>query len=170
MNSALARLSRELDRLEPWLDHPDPARRHETVSSWCVGQQVDHTLKVAASILERLGQDGKEPKTPISFEGRVVLALGWIPRGVGKAPELSHGVLRPPGELRAAMAGVRALVERLRQEPARISHRRRTVRHPRFGGLTPAQALRFAEIHTRHHLKILRDIDRIDRGRSSSAP
>lgn len=159
MSSSLAGVRRELDRLEPWLATADLARRRDAVSKWCLGEQIDHTLKVAASILERLGQVGKEPKTPISLVGRLVLLVGWIPRGVGKAPEASLGVLRSAPELSAALAHVRGLVDRLAGAPERLDHRRRTVRHPRFGGLTPAQALRFVEIHTRHHLKILRDID-----------
>jgi hypothetical protein len=34
------------------------------------------------------------------------------------------------------------------------------VPHPRFGGLRPAQALRFAAVHMDHHLRIIADIVR----------
>jgi hypothetical protein len=156
----LARVVGALERLDEWIDRPDLALRRETISAWSLGEQIDHVLKVAATMLGRLAEDGKEPKTPISLDGRAVLLLGWIPRGVGKAPEATRGMLVPAAELRAALAQVRELAARLDADDARLTHRRRTVRHPRFGGLTPAQALRFLEIHTRHHLKILRDIER----------
>jgi hypothetical protein len=37
---------------------------------------------------------------------------------------------------------------------AQLSH----MRHPYFGGLTPAEWLRFIPVHHHHHLKIVRDI------------
>jgi hypothetical protein len=32
------------------------------------------------------------------------------------------------------------------------------IRHPFFGGLTPAQTLRSIVVHARHHLRIAREI------------
>jgi hypothetical protein len=157
MHPGLAAVTRALDDVEPWLGR-DLATRRAAVSSWSVGEQLDHTLKVAAAILERLSTEGKEPGTSISSLGRLVLALGWMPRGAGKAPEFSLPAQTAASELRAALAGVRATIDALAGDEPRLRSPRRVVRHPRFGGLTAAQALRFAALHTRHHLKILRDI------------
>ena len=33
-----------------------------------------------------------------------------------------------------------------------------TFKHPYFGILTKRQSIRFIEVHTKHHLKIIRDI------------
>lgn len=139
------------------------AARAERVSDWTVGQQLEHILLVGAAVPARLTDPDARVSRGINGIGRLLLALGWLPRGVGKAPA---GVR--PGDptresLRAALDGFRRALAALRADPALLAHRRPVFPHPYFGGLDPARTLRFLAVHTHHHLKIVRDIRRAAR-------
>ncbi len=130
------------------------------VSSWSISQQLDHILKVAKSTLQVIvAGKALDNVKPINLKGRLVLAVGFIPRGFAKAPERLYGVATSSNELLALLEDVRALLERI-GEPAFEAKEIAVVRHPIFRGLTPEQTLRFVVVHTRHHLKIVRDIAR----------
>lgn len=151
-------MKRELDELQSWLDKPD--RHAAAVSSWSIHKQVEHTALVARQILELVegleaGTAG-EPTGRLRWPAHLVLTLGWIPRGKGVAPP---SVL--PGDAPDA-AAIRGILEAAR---SRLCTRRppsggNRAAHPHFGGMTARQWARFLDIHTRHHLKIIRDIDR----------
>ena len=148
----------DLDELEAWLAKPD--RHAAGVSSWSIHKQVEHTALVARQILELVrgleaGAVG-EPGGRIRWPAHLVLALGWIPRGKGVAPpSVLPGEAPDPTAIRSILADVRAR-QRTRRTPAGGNR----AAHPHFGALTARQWLRFLGIHTRHHLKIIRDIDR----------
>jgi hypothetical protein len=154
----LARIRGQLERIDA-LCGASEARlfaTNERVSAWSPAEHADHLLKVTKSILDRLPSDEALPRG-ISFIGRCVLALRWIPRGIGKTPERLHGKRSTSAELQARLARVTAALETV--DPATVDAARvRNVPHPRFGGLTPAQALRFVTVHNEHHLKIVGDI------------
>lgn len=134
--------------------------RAERVSAWSIGQQFDHILKVL-EFGDRALREARDPlPRGIKPMGRVVLALGWFPRGVAKSPQR---VL--PGE--ATQEDLLTRVALLRQRysdpalPPAIDRVEGPVfPHPFFGGLTARQGLRFLVVHTRHHLRIVADIRR----------
>lgn len=128
----------------------------DAVSGWCPAEHVDHLAKVSTSIFDRILSKGviDNPK-PLSFIGRLILLIGWIPRGKGRSPEKLHGKRADHATLLASLSAAEALLARLDGFPLGNAP---SVPHPRFGGLTPAQALRFVEVHNEHHLKIVRDI------------
>jgi DinB superfamily len=138
----------------------DLLRTVPKVSGWCAAQHLDHLAKVSSSVLRRLTTTGHAPPgRGITFLGRLVLGIGWIPRGRGKSPERLQGTCVAPAELLASLAEMETLMQQV--DVARLADSRTpTVGHPKFGGLTPAQALRFISIHNAHHLKILEDIAR----------
>lgn len=136
----------------------DVSASNPQISAWCIAQQLDHLLKVASSIVRRINQPGVEPlKNGVTFLGRMVLTSGWIPRGRGKAPERLVGTICSAAEIEAALVQLETMMDAIDVDAARSS-RAATVPHPKFGGLTPSQALRFAAIHTDHHLKIVAEI------------
>ena len=97
----------------------------------------------------------------MNLTGHLLLALGWIPRGVGKSPKgvvpAERNAGRPRGARRPAAQGSTAT----RRSPRRVLADPTPVfPHPYFGGLTALQGLRFLGIHTHHHLKIVADIRR----------
>ena len=112
---------------------------------------------ILANISDALARDdgpGGKP-TPL---GRVVLTLGRIPRGRGKAPAATLpeglGGEEIVSELEAQRSAIAELGERLED----VLRCRETFRHPYFGHLTPRGWLRFIDIHHRHHLKIIDDV------------
>ena len=152
----LARIREQLQRIGALCGDTRVFTVNERVSAWSPAEHVDHLLKVTKSILDRLPSDEALPGG-ISLMGRAVLGLRWIPRGRGRTPERLTGKHCTTEELQARLARVTAAVNAVDAavvDAARI----RNVPHPRFGGLTPAQALRFVTVHTEHHLKIVRDI------------
>ena len=133
------------------------ALRREAVSQWSVAQQLDHALRVCASILGRIDAPGEAIPKKLHWIGRAILVTGYIPRGKGKSPTSLLPVLCSREELRQSVSDTRAVLERVVVGAASESNDR-IVMHPMFGGLTAKEAFAFAIIHTRHHLAIVRDI------------
>jgi hypothetical protein len=128
-----------------------------SVSGWSVAQQLDHILKVCSAMLKGMLRPGDAPPGGINMTGRLILLVGRIPRGRGKAPERLRGVDASPEELAASLAETRRLLAEVRAESFGPANNP-IVRHPYFGGLTPSQTLRTIVVHTRHHLRIAREI------------
>lgn len=130
------------------------------VSAWCPAEHLDHLTKASSSIFRRLLDGGAAPpRHAINLIGRLVLTLGWIPRGRGKTPERLSGTRANCAALLASIDEMESLARQL--DPGALTPvRTPVVPHPKFGGLTPAQALRFVAIHNEHHLRIIMDMER----------
>lgn len=163
----LASLHEELlSQVDEWLvvaEDPGPFPLARTqVSGWCALEHAEHMAKADEASLRQLDQAlarsrAGEPGPPMRLAGRVLLALGWIPRGLGKAPEVTSAEGADRDEVAAALRRLRDRVEALAESMDEIARSRGRASHPVFGGLTPAQWLRFLWIHHHHHLKIVRD-------------
>lgn len=127
------------------------------ISGWTPAEHVDHSVKVATSIVNRLLDLTAERGKPFKFVGRLILLLGWIPRGKGRSPERLRAVQCSREELTAAIDALEVQLAKLGASHL-DAKRGGVVPHPLFGGLNPMQALRFTTVHTRHHLKIVRDV------------
>ena len=132
--------------------------RAPDASGWSVHQHVEHVAVSAGYFLTLLARLSKGEGTADGrprLIGRIVLRTGIIPRGKGEAPDF----VVPTGR-----RNVRRKLERARDKFAglgtlpRGGHR---LPHPFLGALSARQWARFAEVHTRHHLKIIRDILRV---------
>jgi len=159
-----AELVSGVERIGKLADDPDRlAVADATVSGWSVGQHVKHLWLVEDRILgwidQALGDPaGSPPGGSPSPTGGAVLVSGWIPRGRAKAPAMTE-----PGPTEAAdIAGrCEALLDVLAGLEPRLREIHRsecTLEHPLLGHFTPAQWMRFLDIHHRHHEKIIRDI------------
>ncbi|MFK7923659.1 MAG: DUF1569 domain-containing protein [Bacteroidia bacterium] len=143
-------------KLVEWEKHiPQKAALDTTVSHVSVAWHLDHGLKVINSISTALQKsDPSQFKRQINFTRMAVFLGGAMPRGVGKAPEsvqppeqiLTEDILSQLDEARSNIDQFKTL--------AIDAH----FDHPVFGTLNRDQVLRFLEIHTEHHLKIIRDI------------
>ncbi len=128
------------------------------ISGWTPAEHLDHSLKVAQSIVVRIADAEATPSARgISLVGRAILALGWIPRGRGRAPTKLHGMRATASELESRIVRFEGQLAAM-PVPDGAAARLPIVPHPRFGGLTPVQAVCFAAIHTRHHLRIVADV------------
>ncbi|MHC5009854.1 MAG: DinB family protein [Planctomycetota bacterium] len=162
LGAALNRLSEILHRPEERLYLRVPA-----VSAWSPAQQVEHILLALDGILGfirtlQTGGDEKiQPQGSPRLAGRVVLWTGWIPRGRAEAPDFVVPELQPPRPmLRENLASVLEKSCQTLGHPAALQGIRGTWPHPLLGNFSASQWLRFARIHTEHHLSIIDDIER----------
>jgi hypothetical protein len=156
------KITRQLDEIDDWLAGGEPAvaRRVPSVSGWSVAQQVDHVLMVVERSCERLMSRPEPLSRGLTWTGRIVLGLGWFPRGKAKAPKGFEGREIACAELASRVAALRGRLAELAATRDVIERREPVVPHPYFGGLSAARALRNAVVHTEHHLAIVRDIRR----------
>lgn len=152
--------TRILDQLDQWLAICRDLRPWTTtagaVSAWPPLVHAEHMALAGLGSVNQLEKAlEREGGPPIHFFGRLVLLLGWIPRGIGKAPPTTapRHVLR--AEVTALLESLRNRVTELDLE--RIARGRGRAHHPAFGGFTARQWFRFLDIHHRHHLRIVRD-------------
>jgi hypothetical protein len=140
----------QIDALIPLINKSNPK-----VSKSNVGWQLDHALKVFNAVCDWTEKSNpKDYKWTFNFWRSILFPLGFIPRGKAKAPKL---VLPPenikPEDLKSQIKTARNHVESLKKLPKKAY-----FKHFVFGMLPKKQTLRFLEMHTKHHLKIVRDI------------
>jgi len=134
-----------------------PAASAEDVSAWSTRQHAEHLVLANEGILAAIeGATAPETVEPLSVMGRLVLRSGSIPRGKGQAPESTVPAGTDAAGLLARLTAQEAQVAAL--DPAAVARLGVVANHPVFGGMTGAQWLRLASIHTRHHLAITDDI------------
>lgn len=135
----------------PWTTAPG------IVSAWPPLVHAEHMALAGHGSVGQLDKAlEREGGPPIHFFGRLVLLLGWIPRGIGKAPPTTAPKHIERAEIAALLEALRSRVTALDLE--RIDRGRGRAHHPAFGGFTARQWLRFLDIHHRHHLRIVRDL------------
>lgn len=164
LTSTYRRIVAQLGELEALAaDDAVVAMRAPRVSAWSVAQQLDHLAIVNLQVDGQIAKALAEAPTPgrrLKLIGRLALLSGWIPRGIGKAPEASRPRETEPAELRDRLAACRAAIAAWRDQLPAIERAAARRKHPRFGWLRPAEWLRFVALHNHHHLKIVRDIRR----------
>jgi DinB family protein len=153
------------------VDDADLALTVPGVSRWSVGQQLDHLSRVGTNVLTAMGKAVEtgtfgevETRLRMKFVGKALLGAAWFPRGVARAPRsaMPDGASEP-AEIRFRLTAMREAMGTLRGRGAEVLAMRTRMKHPRLGGLTPRQWVRFLFVHQRHHLKIVRDIRRASR-------
>jgi hypothetical protein len=151
----MKKLSEQLNEIERLITKCDAF--NERVSAVSVGWQLSHSMKTICRIVEALeSSTPSEYKKEFSMLGMIFINLKWLPRGKAKAPK----VVRPSEEiteqgLRVQLKKTKALVKKLP-----TLKKESFFPHPYFKDMRLKSAIRFLEIHTEHHLKIVRDICR----------
>jgi len=147
-------LESQIDELAGYIDRAELVS--PDVSGWSVGQQIEHSLLSIRTMVAAIGRtsDGSGPESSLTAIGRLVLMSGQIPRGRGQAPA-SVTVEATPNEEHLLRS-----VEKARSAIARLDEisDAGVFDHPYFGVLDKKRTIRFIEIHTDHHLAIVRDI------------
>jgi len=146
-------LNKEIKTLKEMINHSKV--KELEVSSNGIDWHIDHTLKailVVSKILKK--SDPSKYQRKYNLLRSVIFISGKIPRGKGKAP---RSVLPPENILKKDLhhqfdEAVKALNE-IENMPANSN-----FKHPYFGQLDLRLSMRFLDIHTNHHLKIMNDI------------
>lgn len=147
-------LSEHFMKIEQYLEKRD-ARKTE-VSHADVAWHLDHILKVIDRLYGGVEASKAEdfPGSRFSVQKEIVFLLGDFPRGVAQAPEsvtppetiLTEDIIRQLEDVKERLSKASQL------DPDQF------VEHPVFGPMGRNEALRFIEIHTDHHFKIIEDI------------
>lgn len=152
MSKQINKLTKLLEQIETYF--PAYATVNAGVSKASAGWHLSHSLITLAKVVENIAQsDPAAYKRSFSFARYYILAVKNIPRGKGRAPrsvlplEITEPILL--AQLKQAMMQVEIL-KALKPD--------QYFEHPNFGHLKLHQTTLFMEIHTRHHLKIVRDI------------
>ena len=86
--------------------------------------------------------------------GRFCLFTRYIPRGKGKAPK----IVMPTDDIKEEQLRDQLSLARKNIDDISSINGNATFKHPYFGVLNKKQTIKFVEVHTKHHLKIMRDI------------
>jgi len=125
------------------------------ISRATIGWQIDHSLKVINSVVKTLqSSDPTLYKNNFSFLGKFFFALGFFPRGKAKAPKY----VKPPETIL-----LEDLITQLQHAKSNLVtieslDENAFFKHPLFGNINTKRVHRFLELHTNHHLKIIKDI------------
>jgi len=134
---------------------PKALLRNKEISDWSIGMQIEHCLiatsRICDSVTESEPSVGKVKK---SITRRLIFLTGTIPRGRGKAPERSYPSTETNEfKLLEMLSAAHSAVEK-----AAEVNQNCWWEHMYFGVMKRDDALRFIEIHNKHHLKIIADI------------
>lgn len=152
MNKDSSFLDKELKLLESYFDKRDIGNAQ--VSKATVDWHIDHSLKTILSICNALLiSDPTKFKKRFSLPWFIMDVTGFIPRGFAQAPKK----VRPPDiillkDLERQLNEVKIALVKIEKLPAHAH-----FEHPVFKQLNRDQGLRFILIHTKHHLKIIKD-------------
>ena len=146
-------LAQKIEDLESYI--PKFEASNSKVSKVTVGWHLDHSLKVINGVITTLKQsDVSSYKNNFSLVGKVFFYLGHFPKGRAKAPKR---VLPPDVILQDDIV---KQINTAKQTLSDISslHDNAYFQHPLFGNINKKRVVRFLEIHTNHHLKIVKSI------------
>ncbi|WP_242131236.1 DUF1569 domain-containing protein [Aestuariivivens marinum] len=146
-------LNRLLAQVESYIPYKD--QENLLVSKATVGWQLDHTLKVFNTVsLTLKNSNPKDYKKQFNYWRILLFPLGYIPRGKAKAPKL----VLPPEVITKENLKAQLEIAKNHTDVLKTLPNHAYFKHFIFGVLTKKQTLRFLEMHTKHHLKIVRDI------------
>jgi len=150
----------QLDRVSAYLAEDDSLvdRRSDAVSGWSVGQQLEHVVHVIEACVERILEAPEALSRGVSWKGRLMLTLGRFPRGVAQSPAQFRGRQVSAAALRERVARLRGRFAELTTRTDLLERPDPAIPHHIFGGLSADRGLRLTEVHTAHHLAIVRDI------------
>ncbi len=150
----MKRLNKYLKEIERQI--PNAHEKDEKVSAQSVGWQLDHTLRVIIGISKELAKEKEaDYKSKRNVAKSYIFLTKTIPRGKGRAPErvVSKDNDFTTEKLSSLLDLARESLAQLKAVP-----KDNFFTHPLFGDLKKKKAIKFIGIHTKHHLKIVRDI------------
>ncbi len=142
-----------IKKLERYLSVKD--KRKASVTTSDVAWQIDHSLKVINLVSETLLKSNPEDyKSNFNTWRLVLFTIGYFPRGKVKAPKY----VRPPEIITIEDLNEQILLAYQNIERLKLADKHAHFKHFIFGLLDKKRTVRFLQLHTNHHLKIIRDI------------
>lgn len=142
-----------LNQLESHIPHFE--KTNPVVSQSTIGWQIDHSLLVINNVVDQLKESN-----PASYKWRFnwirfyIQVTNKIPRGKVKVPKSVSPIdIATMEELQVKLELARKNITDISTIPANSY-----FAHPFFGNLKLQSALWFLKLHTKHHLKIIKDI------------
>lgn len=146
-------LNKQLAQMETHI--PKHQLTVEKVSKSSVGWHLSHCLMVINGVCGILAKTKPENyKRDFNIKRAIIFPLGYMPRGMGKAPK----IVVPTKAIMAE--GLEEQLNFANKQVEATNHlpEKAYFIHHIFGMLNKKQTLQFLTIHTNHHLKIVRDI------------
>jgi len=148
---------KNLDAILPELANyiADYNQSNHAISEASVGWHIEHSLLVIKQVTATVAQsEPKLYKSKFNVKRFFVFLTKTIPRGKAQAPK----VVIPVEEIT-----IETLQESLKNTYQAIAYLKdcqenQYFMHPFFGQLNKKQTIKFLAIHTKHHLKIVRDV------------
>lgn len=129
---------------------------NEEISKSDVAWHIEHTLLTLNGITDFLIQaNPKNYRWSFNFIRIVVLTMKKIPRGRAKAPE----IVQPKGSINKESLHAHVGLTKNKIKALAMISKENYFTHPFFGDLKLNQTIGFLEIHTKHHLEIIEDIN-----------
>ncbi len=140
----------KMERYLPFMDQCNSA-----VSSAPVGWHLAHSMQVINTVIENLKTSNPDKyEYEFSFSQILVFLTRRIPRGKARAPKSvrpHNNILKE--DLKTALQDAGKNIRELQRLPSKSY-----FKHPYFRNLNRNETKKFLEIHTQHHLKIIKDI------------
>lgn len=125
------------------------------VSAGSVGWHTEHCLLTLNGVINTLKQSNpKDYKWTFNLIRIIVLTTKKIPRGRAKSPK----IVRPDSSIDKTQLEIHLSKTRNTLKVLKLLSKDNYFEHPYFGNLKLQQTKNFLEIHTHHHLEIIRDI------------
>jgi hypothetical protein len=128
------------------------------VSQSSIGWHIDHSLMVINGIIDQLKKSNPEQyKWQFNWIRIFIQIINKIPRGKGKAPKAVQPSESSSIEILNSKLQIAndSIIELENLEPNNY------FKHPYFGNLNLKTTIWFLELHTKHHLEIIEDINKL---------
>ncbi len=152
----MTKLQPLLDQLELYI--PDFEKTNPGVSNATIGWQIDHSLLVVNLVVAELKNSNPENyKWKFNKMRLLIQIVNTIPRGKVRVPKAVKPVdVATSADLKAKLELARKNIADMETLPAKSY-----FTHPFFGDLKLKTAIWFLKLHTKHHLKIIDDINKL---------
>jgi len=130
-------------------------KRNDTVSTSDIAWQIDHSLKVFNLVSDTfVNSDPNLHSSKFNKWRLLCFTIGYFPRGKVKAPKF----VRPPEVISIEDLELQLQLAYQNVEEIKAADENAHFKHFIFGVLNKNRTIRFLQLHTNHHLKIIRDI------------
>jgi hypothetical protein len=130
-------------------------KRKDSISKSDIAWQIDHSLKVFNLVSESLMNSNPELYSSKFSKWRLLFfTISYFPRGKVKAPKF----VRPPELISSEDLVFQLQLAHQNIGNIKLANKNAHFKHFIFGVLNKNWTIKFLQLHTNHHLKIIRDI------------